>query len=159
MSAPQSWEELELPVLRWVHELYPDDTAIFSRSEASESFPHLTGAQVDDALRRLHGHGLIEGNLQETSGLFYWTWLRPTGDGLRVLGEWPPAEEAALNDVLAEVLRRLADDLPEDDATATRRAGSAARRFSKQALIDLGKAEAQRLAREAVTGEGDGTRP
>ncbi len=146
-------------MLQWVHELFPDDTASFSRSEASESFPHLTGAQVDDALRRLYGHGLIEGKPQETSGLFYWTWLRPTGDGLRVLGEWPPAEETALNDVLAEVLRRLADDLPEEDATATRRAGSSARKFSKQALMDLGKAEAQWLAREAVTGEGERTPP
>lgn len=159
MTTPQGWEEFELPVLTWVHQLFPDDTAVFASSEPSELFPSLTGAQVDDALMRLHRHGLIEGRRQETSSLFYWTWLRPTGDGLRVLGEWPPREEAALNDVLADVLRRLADDLPEEDARATRRAGSSARRFSKQALIDLGKVEAQRLAREAVTGDGEGTPP
>lgn len=159
MSAPRGWEEFELPVLRWVHKLFPEDEALLSPSEPCESCPNLTGAQVDDGLRRLHGYRLIAGKRQETSGPICWTWLRPTGNGLRVLGEWPPAEEAALNDVLAEVLRRLADDLPEEDATATRRAGSAARKFSKQALIDLGKVEAQRLARGAVTGEGEGTPP
>lgn len=159
MADPQAWEELELPVLRWVHEFFPEDTTLLSPSERFEHLPNLTGDEVDDALRRLQGHGLIEGKRQATSGPIYWTWLRPTGNGLRVLAEWPPAEEAALNEVLAEVLRRLADDLPEEEATAARRAGSAARRFSKQAVIDFGRAEAQHLAREAVTGGGEGSAP
>jgi hypothetical protein len=138
--------------LRWVHASRPADTGGVSTGEmhlggenAAEVLPKLTESQFDQALRRLEQHGLIVGERGETSDLVDWLHLRLTADGLRVLGEWPPAEGAAINDALAAVLRQLAPKLPDDDATAARQAGSALARMSAGAVYDVLKEEAQRL--------------
>jgi len=151
MAQSLPWEELELPVLEWVFGLGHDDGAMLERSgDAGRTVDGLTDAQVDDALRRLIGAGLIAGRRQETSDLFYWTGLRPAADGLRVLGEWPPREEAAVNAALEQVLRRLAEDLPDDDRSAARRAGSAVSKMSDQTVLDTVKGELRRLGTEAT---------
>jgi hypothetical protein len=66
----------------------------------------------------------------------WWRNVRPTADGLRVLGEWPPAEAATVNVTLARILRALAGDLDEEDATAARRAGSALWKMSADIVLD-----------------------
>jgi hypothetical protein len=147
-----AWEDLELPALHWLHTSPPEDVGGVSTGEmhlggenAAEVLPELTDSQVDQALRRLAQHGLIVGERGETSHLVYWVHLRLTANGLRVLGEWPPAEGAAINDALAAVLRQLAPELPDDDATAARRAGSALAKMSAGAVYDVLKEEAQRF--------------
>jgi DNA-binding PadR family transcriptional regulator len=107
-------------------------------------------SQLDEALRRLKQHGLIAGERGETIGFAFWMQLRVTADGLRVLGEWPPAEGGAINDALALVLRHLAPELPEDDATAARRAGSALAKMSAATVLDVVKDQAQRLGEDAL---------
>lgn len=145
---PLSWEELELPVLQWA--LAPAHEQLdFSRGESSSPLaPELTDDQVDDALQRLQKHGLIVGDRWEGAGAGGWTALRPTSDGLRVLGEWPPVAEAAVTDALVRVLRELADNLPEDEATTVRRAGSAVSKMSGEVVLDTLKGEVQRLGEE-----------
>ncbi|MHB8696184.1 MAG: hypothetical protein ACYDHH_33650 [Solirubrobacteraceae bacterium] len=84
-----TWEELELPVMRWVLEHGDDGTGDLA-SDSSERFvgiPELTESQVAEALKRLQQHRLVTGNgPNPTFGNEEWLELRPTADGLRVLG-------------------------------------------------------------------------
>lgn len=151
-----AWEDWELPALRWVHATPPEDTGGIStgnlhRSDnPAEALPELTESRLDEALRRLEQHGLLVGQRGETSDLAFWMQLRVTADGLRVLGEWPPAEGAGVNDALAAILRRLAPELPEEDATAARRAGSTVAKMSSGAVLDVLKEQAQRLGEDVL---------
>lgn len=159
MSAPLTFDELELPVLRWSLELPAFAQVELFRGEAAEGMPALTGDQVDDALRRLVWEGLIVGGRAEGAGAFYWDGPRPTAQGLRVLGEWPPTEEASLQEVLAAALQRLAEDLPdEEQASVFRRAGSGVARMAGGVAEDTAKAELRRIAGEVVGGEGGAPR-
>ena len=65
-------------------------------------------------------------------------------------GEWPPAEGATINDTLAAILRRLAPELPEEDASVARRGGSTVAKMSAGAVFDAIKEEAQRLGEDAL---------
>lgn len=144
------WEELELPVLRWVLEAGEDQLDLTHGSLTTPLAPALTDDQVHDALSRLRGHRLISGEAHEGSGATWWMKLDMRPDGLRVLGEWPPAEAAALNAALARVLRELGAGLSdEQDATAARRAGSAVSKMSGDVVLDIVKTEARRLGQEA----------
>jgi hypothetical protein len=156
VAAP-TWEELELPALLWVHTAAPGpagyvETGDLHRGDdLAEAVPELTELQLDDALYRLQRHGLIEGDRGETSDLVFWTGLRPTANGLRVLGEWPPVENAAINGALVKLLRALAADLPAEEATATRRAGSALSKMSADVLLDVMKDQAARLGEDIAS--------
>jgi DNA-binding PadR family transcriptional regulator len=147
-----AWEDLELLALRWLHASPPEDAGGVSTGEmhlggenAAQGLPELTESQFDQALRRLEQHGLIVGERDETSDLVYWLHLRLSANGLRVLGEWPPAEGAAINDALAAVLCQLAPELPDDDATATRQAGSTLTKMSAGIVYDVFKEQAQQF--------------
>jgi hypothetical protein len=148
---PLARDELDLPVLRWVHTAEPNwgdllQTDDLPRDgESCRLVPGLSVPQLDEALRTLHGLGLILGERHETSGLICWTRLRPTATGLRVLGEWPPHDAAALNDALARALRTISDDLPDDDRTALRRAASAVSKLPAGAVLDVAKEQLQNL--------------
>jgi hypothetical protein len=151
MSTPQTWEELELPVLRWVHEnawAQPGELKHLG-DEPSATFPGLTNRIVDEALRRLQEHGLIDGQRAEAL-VVWWSNVRPTADGLRVLGEWPPVDAATVNVTLARVLRALAGDLDEPDATAARRAGSALSKMSGEVVLDIVKDRIQNLGEDLI---------
>ena len=155
MTSPLTFDELELPVLRWSLELPTFAQVELLRGEPAEGLPTLTGDQVDDALRRLEGDGLLVGGRVEGAGAFYWDGPRPTAKGLRVLGEWPPTEEASLQEVLAAALHTLAETLPDQEqASAARRGGSGVTRMAGGVVNDTAKAELRRLAGEAVGGEG-----
>jgi hypothetical protein len=144
MTEPQTWEELEWPVLRWAHDSVWAQTGGLEHlsDKRSTVLPSLTDRQLDDALRRLADHGLIVGERTEALTV-WWTKVRPTADGLRVLGEWPPVEAATLNVTLARVLRTLAGDLDEETATATKRAASTLSRMSGEVVLDVVKERIQ----------------
>jgi hypothetical protein len=153
VTEPLTWEQLELPVLRWVVSSGSEELDLdLARGKSSSPFaPALTDHQVDDALLRLQRQGLIDGEQGKASGTSWWTKLRPRPDGLRRLGEWPPVEAATLNVALARVLRDLAGEVPDEaEATAARRAGSALSKMSGEVVLDIVKAEARRLGGEAV---------
>jgi hypothetical protein len=150
-SGPLTWEELELPVLRWVLESRQDQLELSSDRASSEVASDLSDPEVDDALMRLERHGLVAGSRHEGSGTTWWTQLRPTADGLRVLGEWPPAEAATVNVALAQILRALAAELPDKEAaTAARRGASALSKMSGEVVLDVVKGELRRLGGEAA---------
>jgi hypothetical protein len=152
-----TWEELEAPVMRWALERGDDGTGELSTRDDSEFFagiPELTESQVAEALKRLHQAGLVTGNgPNETSGTEEWLQVRPTADGLRVLGEWPPAEGATINVALGRILIALADSdqVSASEKTATRRAGTAVARTAGDTVLDIAKQEMARFAREAAS--------
>jgi hypothetical protein len=121
----QSWEELEAPVLRWALN-HGGETGVlpYEGDEPFAPIPGLTKPQVADAIARLEEHGLIAGTSSATMGYQMWYRIRPTADGLRVLGEWPPAEAATMNVALSRILRALSgsEELSEPEQTAARRA-------------------------------------
>ena len=150
----QTWEELELPVLRWVL-AHGEGTGPlpYGSSEPFTHIPELTQAQVAEAIKRLQQYGLVATNEPTATAAYEeWNALRPTADGLRVLGEWPPAEGATVNVALARILRALADSdqLPDaEDKTAARRAAGTVANTAGEVVMDVVKDEMARLVAEA----------
>lgn len=145
MEASPPWDDFEGLVLRWVFEHCWEAEVQLDRSdEPSEHLPSLSDIEIDDALSRLRDHagGLISGHRDEAAGYFWWSALRPTANGLRVLGEWPPASESSLDATLAEVLAGAADqvDDSEEKQGLKRAAGSVG-----GVMGDIAKAELRRL--------------
>jgi hypothetical protein len=85
------------------------------------------------------------GSRQEAIGYFVFTRLRLAPDGLRVLSEWPPAEQAQLGAALVQVLLALADEAEEPDAKPLRRAAGAVGRFASDVVFDVAKGELNRM--------------
>ncbi len=152
-----SWDELELPVLEWVHLAEPNSGDLLETpdlpldSGSCEVVPGLNVRQFDEALRTLEQYGLIQGEPNPSFGSVWWTRLRPTAQGLRVLGEWPPDDSAALHYSLVSALRRLADDLPDEDSRALRRAASSVAKLSAGAMLDLAKEQIQGLGEDLTS--------
>lgn len=148
-----SWEGLELPALRWVlaHGDAGTGKLALGSADESEAVPVLSMAQLDEALVRLEDFGLITGlDRIETNAYSEWPWLRPTADGLRVLGEWPPEESATLQRALVQVLLRVADELPPEEAGPVRRAAGGVGQFAGGVLSDVAQAELKRAGGSAV---------
>lgn len=144
----KSFEEFELTVLRWVEQECWDVELSLDLSEApSTELPDLSGLEVDEALSRLSTFGsgsLIAGERNEGSGAVWWFKLRPTADGLRVLGSWPPPPTGSLDRALAGVLAELAgqtDDVEEQKAF--RRSAGAVGRFAGGVIGDIAKTAAR----------------
>jgi hypothetical protein len=145
-TGDSTWKRIDLPVLRVVQTFPYDEQWEFDRTGSTEALPHLDGEALDEALRRLRGHGLIWWHERgETSGYFVYTRLRLAPNGLRVLGEWPPAEEAQIGAALVQVLLALAEDADEPEAKGLRRAAGAAGRFAGDVVFDVAKAELSRM--------------
>jgi hypothetical protein len=92
------WDQFEALVLRWAFTHAGEDTGLLlHRTEnAFEDIPSLTQPQVIEAIERLLEHGLIAARgSTHTIGYKGWSGIRPTADGLRVLGEWPPDDGAS----------------------------------------------------------------
>ena len=146
LNEDRSWERFELLILQWVIDASPGMNWRFDRSDdSSEEVPSLSGLQLDEGLRRLKGFRLIAARRQESSGYFYWSGLRPTANGLRVLGEWPPGPEASVGTALVRVLRELAEQSDEPEAKAFRRAAGAVGRFGDDIVTDAAKGELRRF--------------
>jgi hypothetical protein len=141
-TGESTWDRVDLPVLRFVQTFPYEMGWEFDRRGSTEEMPQFGGEELDEALRRLEGHGLIAWHERnETSGFFRFARLRLPADGLRVLGEWPPAEEAQLGAALVQVLRTLADEAEEQEAKPLRRAAGAVARFAGDVVFDVAKGE------------------
>jgi hypothetical protein len=91
------------------------------------------------------------GGRREYSGYFIWWRLRPTPDGLRVLGEWPPAAEADMGRALVYILRDLAEEGSDAEAKPLRRAAGAVGGFAGQVVFDVAKGELRRAGGDLAT--------
>jgi hypothetical protein len=147
----ETWEQLEAPVLRWVLEHGDRGTPQlpYRGQEPFEGIPELTESQVADALKRLTQYDLVAGvGPVATNAYERWERLRPTADGLRVLGEWPPAEGAAVNVALARILRGFAetDEVDDEERSAARRAAGTLSQMAGDVVMDVAQEEMRRLA-------------
>jgi hypothetical protein len=151
-EAAAVWDRIDLPVLRWVAEAGYEFQWRFERNEPTEEVPSLSGDELDAALRRLQGHGLVSaGGRTETSGYYVWWRLRPTSDGWRVLGQWPPANEADMGTAVVEILRRLANEASADEAKRLRRAAGSVARFGGRVVFDVAKGEIRQAGGDLTT--------
>jgi len=147
VASDSTWERVDEPVLRFVWEAEYNAQYRFDREGSTEEVPHLDGAELDDALRRLCEHGLITwAERVETFGAYTYSRLRLAPDGLRVLGEWPPAERAQLGAAIVAILRNLAEDThdPAEQKPLHRAAGTVAQ-LATNVAFDVAAGEARRL--------------
>ena len=151
-SNESTWDRIDLPVLRYVHGFPYDMEWRFDRRGPTEELPEFEGEEVDESLRRLHGHGLVWWHDRtETIGFFSYVRLRLMPRGLRVLGEWPPSEEAQLGTALVQVLLTLANDAEEPEAKPLRRAAGAVGRFASDVVFDVAKGELNKMGGDVAS--------
>jgi hypothetical protein len=155
--AMSTWTEIDEPMLRWLDSqpaefigLRVEDLVLRPDANPFKPIRSLDTRQVDDALGRLHGHGLIEGRRGETVAYSYWWNLRVTGQGRQVLGDWPALDLTAGASGLRHLLAALARDgeLSENDRAAL---GSAT-----GFLADLGDGVVNTTISEVAVGLGEG---
>lgn len=145
----QTWDELELPVLQWTLSAGGDTGVLpYDGDEPFPAIPGLTKPEVADAIARLEEHELIAATSSSSTMAYrMWFGVRPTADGLRVLGEWPPAESSTVNDALVHILRALADsaELSTPEQTAARRAAGTIATTGGDLVFSVVKDEMTRL--------------
>jgi hypothetical protein len=136
-----TWDEVDDRVLRWLldQDANPDwagrtDNLTFRPSpEPLAAFDsELDARQVDEALTRLSGHGLMAGERTLTTHYTRWSQLRLTARGLVLLGEWPDLDRVASAQGLTVLLAELAEEAGDaDDKKALRRAAGAVSRLGE----------------------------
>ena len=139
-----TWDEIDERVLRWLLTQDSDpkwqgrtENLVFRPQE--EPRPEFDGAldsrQVDDALRRLHDHGLIDGTRGATTHYAYWSQLRVTANGLIILGHWPDLDRVASYQGLTTLVARLAEQTEDQsDKAALRQTAGAIGRLGEDVV-------------------------
>lgn len=135
------WDEIDDRVLRWVLDRDADsdwqgrtENLVFRPEPESQAAfrGDLDARQVDEALTRLYGHGLIAGDRGATAHYAYWSQLRLTAHGLILLGEWPDLDRVASAEGLAVPLTELADEASNaEDTKALRQTAGAIGRLGE----------------------------
>jgi hypothetical protein len=133
-----TWDQVDERVLRWL--LDQDDnpnwrgqTGTLTMRPEPEPQPDFDGEldarEVDEALTRLKGHGLIAGEQIATTHYTRWSMLRLTAHGLIVLGQWPDLDRVASVQGITVMLARLAEsvDDPGDQKALRQTAGAIGR--------------------------------
>ncbi len=146
------WEEADEPVLKFVQTFPFKFDLELDRRGPTEELPSLTGEEFDSSLRRLEDFGLISWRSRsETIGYFRYSGLRLAADGLRVLGLWPPREEALLASAVVQLLRALAEDSDSEvESKKLKRAAGVVARFTGDVIFDVAKSELKSLGEGSV---------
>jgi hypothetical protein len=133
------WERVDEPVLRWVATLPPSFAMEILAFEVAtpEPFaliPGLNSRDVHESLQRLASHRLVDGVEGPPLQSVTWSKLRVTAFGWIVLGEWPDLDRVATAASLQRLLRVLADDAPEEERDALKRAAGVVSRTADEVL-------------------------
>lgn len=135
-----TWTEIDERVLRWLldQDSNPDwagriKLIVYGQPQP---FPDLNGEldsrQADEALTRLHGHGLLAGVRTGTVMAAFWSGLRLAPRGLILVGEWPDLDRMASLEGLQAVFGGLAKQAEDaGDRTALRRTAGAIGRLGE----------------------------
>lgn len=140
MSDETLWERVDEPVLRWVATLPTVlEFALVELQirEPVEEVGSLDSRTVNESLRRLQSHYLIDGEEHQTTHHSTWSKLRLTALGLIVVGEWPDLDRVASAVSLRRLLLSAAEDAPDEAKTALRRAAGAVARVGDDVLRDV----------------------
>ncbi|HEV8452350.1 MAG TPA: hypothetical protein VGQ45_13030 [Gaiellales bacterium] len=131
-NAESIWSRVDEPILRWVASSLPSQLRGYridypvTEADFDVSLPGISGLDAEASFTRLLGAGLIEAS--DRSGTMgpqrkdILADLRVTAEGLVLLGEWPDMERIATAAGIHHLLRAVADQAPEDQRTALRRA-------------------------------------
>jgi len=154
VPSPTLWDRVDGPILRWVATLGSADRVDLELREPEpfEPIPGLTSLDVQQSLRRLRSHGLIDGTESPAFGNSTWMHLRVTAGGLIVLGEWPDLARVASAASLHRLLRALSDDAPKADQTALRQAAGVVGKYGDEVLRGAAADVAGAAAEEAADG-------
>ena len=149
------WERVDERVLRWVFGLPSTlEHIMYTLHEREpvpdDEVPGLDSREINESLHRLESHGLIDGTPHPTSHDTSWTQLRITAPGLRVLGEWPDLDLVASAATFHHVLRRLAEDAPDEEKSALVRAAGTISRTAEAVVQDTVTSIAGSLGKEAA---------
>lgn len=151
------WEDVDERVLRWVFSLPPSfenmEIIDFPTREPVPFAPikKLNSRTVTESLQRLHGFGFIDGQSGGTlGGLEHWHSLRVTYRGLIYLGEWPDLDLVASASTLHHVLQAVAEDAPEEEQKALKRAAGVLGRTADAVVRDTITSVAGSAGAEAV---------
>ncbi|MDX6591757.1 MAG: hypothetical protein QOJ13_953 [Gaiellales bacterium] len=125
------WSRVDEPILRWVAAL-PSTLAgdairyTVADAEFDEDVPGVTGADAEASFTRLLGAGLVtasdRGGTMGPARRDSLSNLRVTPAGLVLLGEWPDMERIATASGVHHLLRAVAEQAPDEQQTALRRA-------------------------------------
>ncbi len=137
------WEDVDVRVLRWVFSLPPsfENQEVYDfPTRHPEPFDFIDGLDtlaVTKSLRRLRGHGLIEGRTGGWLEGEQWNTLRVTSRGLVCLGEWPDLELVATGSAIHHLLNAAAGDASEEgQQRALRRAAGVLGRTADAVVRD-----------------------
>lgn len=132
------WDDIDEPVLRWVHALPPileqERTYEMAIREPVEchDIPGLRSDDVHASLVRLLDHKLISAENTHHSAGARWYSLRVSVQGLVVLGEWPDLDRVASVASLQLLLQEFAEaSETSEEKTALRRAVGAIGRIGE----------------------------
>jgi hypothetical protein len=118
--------------------------------EPFQEIAPLSSAQVDEALRRLRSHGLIDGDDSQIPASSKWSRLRVTAYGWIVLGEWPDLDRVASAASLHRLLRAVAEQAPQQEKKALIRAAGVIGRTGNDVLRETIAELAHDLGGEAT---------
>jgi hypothetical protein len=159
MAGRTLWDRVDEPILRWVASLgsvMDSDNRLDLELREPEPFdpvPGLMSGDVQQSIKRLRSHRLIEGNEAAASGNSTWTRLRVTAAGLILLGEWPDLDRVATAAPLYRLLRGLSDNAPgEADRTALRKAAGVVAKYGDEVLRGTAADVAGAAGKEAAGG-------
>jgi hypothetical protein len=122
------WHEIDERVLAWLaHEAPPSMprwSLTLTKDEPSEEIPGLSNRQVDDSLKRLEEHDLVDhrGRGATFGGSVRYESPRLTGLGHRVLGVWPDLDSVSAVAAVQFALQTVAEDVEPESAPIVRRA-------------------------------------
>jgi hypothetical protein len=118
--------------------------------EPFEPIPGLTSRNVHESLQRLVSHGLVAGSEGPPMQSVDWSKLRVTAFGWIVLGEWPDLDRVATAASVERLLRALADEAPEIERSALRRAAGVLSRTADEVVRGTATDVAGTIGREAA---------
>jgi hypothetical protein len=148
------WERVDERVLRWLAAQQPTIGSVQYRFETREpvpddDLPGLSSLEVHESLERLESYGLVDGRTSSAMANTTWTNLRVTALGLIILGEWPDLDRVATAASVHLLLRALAEEAPESEKSALRRAAGVVGRTGddivRGTVADLAKTAGREL--------------
>lgn len=151
------WDRVDEPVLRWVASL-PPSLSMESHDlevrtpEPFDPLPGLSTGEVHESLKRLVSHGLVDGRDAAFMESSTWSKLRVTASGWIVLGEWPDLDRVATAASIHRLLHDLAEEAPEAERGALRRAAGVVSRTADEVVRGTAADIARTIAREAAEG-------
>jgi hypothetical protein len=135
-----TWETRDFRVLAFLF-AHPERRAYFDTNtvpnEGLEELADLDATELDRSIRLLKEAGYLATEHEPVgygTGVFTYLDLFITGDGMRVLGEWPPFDAFHSPEALAQLFERLASSTSGEAAVELSKEAARVRKLSAKNL-------------------------